>query len=98
MLDYNFSCFCLRFFFQVVLFFEWGPSKQQKLEENIEKLTTGTKRTKLKQLCRTRWVERHDAFEVFIDLLPAIVETLEDYSQLPSTRKPGMPSASDLLN
>ena len=43
-------------------------------------------------------MERHDAFEVFIDLLPAIVETLEDYSQLPSTRKPGMPSASDLLN
>ena len=75
-----------------------GASKQQKLEENIEKLTTGTKRTKLKQLCRTRWVDRHDPFEVFIDLLPAIVETLEDYSQLSSTRKPGMPSASDLLN
>ena len=85
-------------FFQVVLFFESGPSKLQKLEENIEKLTTGTKRTKLKQLCRTRWVERHDAFEVFSDLLAAIVETLEGYSQLPSTRKPGMPSASDLLN
>ena len=67
------------------------------MEESIEKLTTGTKRTKLKQLCRTRWVERHDPFEIFIDLLPAIVETLEDYSQLPSTRKPGMPSANDLL-
>ena len=84
--------------FQVVTFFEWGPHKQQKLETNIEKLTTGTKKTKLKELCRTRWVERHDAFEVFIDFLPAIVETLEEYSQITSTRKPGMPSASDLLN
>ena len=89
--------FVSQIFFRVVLFFEWGPSKQQKVEESIEKLTTGTKRTKLNQLCRTRWVERHDAFEVFIDL-PAIIETLEDYSQLPSTRKPGMPSASDLFN
>ena len=67
-----------------------GPHKQQRLEANIDKLTTGTKKTKLKELCRTRWVERHDAFEVFIDLLQiAVVETLEEYSQLPSTRKPG---------
>ena len=50
----QFLMFLSHNFFQVVLFFEWGPSKQQKLEENIEKLTTGTKRTKLKQLCRTR--------------------------------------------
>ena len=49
-------------------------------------------------MCRTRWVERQGAFEVFIDLLPANIEILEDYSQLPSTRKPEMPSASDLLN
>ena len=87
-----------RNFFQVVLLVEWGPSKQQKLEENIEKLTTETKRTKLKHLCMTRLVERHGAFEVFIDLLQAIVETLEDYSKLPSEWKPEMPSASDLLN
>lgn len=67
-------------------------------ERNVDKLTTDTKKKKLKELCRTRWVERHDAFEVFIELFPAIIETLEHFALLPSTRKPGMPSASDLLN
>lgn len=63
-----------------------------KLEENT------SKRTKLKELCRTRWVERHDAFEVFIDFLPAIVESIEHYSHLPNTRTPGAADASSLYN
>lgn len=32
----------------------------------------------MKPLCRTRWVERHDALEVFLELFPAIVQALSD--------------------
>lgn len=65
----------------------------------IDKLDGNTsKRTKLKELCRTRWVERHDAFEVFIDFFPAILESIEHYSHLPNTRTPGAADASSLYN
>ena len=36
------------------------------------------KRKCLKEMCRTRWVERHEAFEVFSDLFLPIVSCLEE--------------------
>ena len=35
------------------------------------------KRKKLKELCHTRWVERHDSFEVFVNLYKPLVNCLE---------------------
>uniref|UniRef100_H3ATM6 DUF4371 domain-containing protein n=1 Tax=Latimeria chalumnae TaxID=7897 RepID=H3ATM6_LATCH len=64
----------------------FSPQKQQKLSENIDLFVKSeSKHAKLKRLCTTRWVQRHDAFEVFIDFLPAIVETLDHFSKLPNT-------------
>lgn len=34
-----------------------------------------SKKNKLKELCRTRWVERHDAFNIFIELFPKVTTT-----------------------
>ena len=48
-------------------FFNNSPKRQILLEEWIES-TQPENRKKLKELCRTRWVERHEAFEVFSDL------------------------------
>jgi hypothetical protein len=45
-----------------------------------------------------RCVERHDAFAVFVDLLPEIVDTLEVFAKEPNTRKPGAPDASSLVH
>lgn len=84
---------------QVVKFFEYSPKKQKVLEEMIENaITCQSTRTKLKELCRTRWVERHDAFAVFVDLLPAITQALEIFSKQPNTRQPGVADAQSLLN
>lgn len=53
----------------VARFFNNSPKRQLALEKWIsEVLPTEKKRQKLKDLCRTRWVERHEAYEVFIDL------------------------------
>ena len=34
------------------------------------------KRKKMKDLCRTRWVYRHEAYETFLQLFPAIMKAL----------------------
>ena len=41
-------------------------------------LPDNEKRKKLKSVCKTRWVERHEAFEVFLDLFIPVVCCLED--------------------
>ena len=38
-------------------------------------------RQKLKPICATRWVERHDSIIIFVTLLPAVVSTLEELQQ-----------------
>lgn len=49
-------------------FFFNSPKRQLALENKISELLQGERRTKLKSICKTRWVERHEAFEVFVDL------------------------------
>ena len=50
-------------------FFSNSPKRQLSLERWIDSIMPpAEKRRKLKELCRTRWVERHEAFEVFTDL------------------------------
>ena len=62
---------------EVSKFFEHGK-RQDKLAEVIECGLPEVKKKRVKPLCRTRWVERHDALEVFIDMYPAIVGSLHD--------------------
>ena len=59
-------------------FFANSPKRQLALEKWITQLCEGERRHKLKSLCKTRWVERHEAFEVFVDLLLPLVCCLED--------------------
>ena len=55
---------------------------KMELQEHIEKLLVGTiSKTKLVNLCKTRWVARIEAFEVFRDMLPALVSTLKSLAQ-----------------
>jgi len=49
-------------------FFSNSPERQLALEKWIMYVYSGAeKRTKLEKMCKTRWVERHDAFEVMIE-------------------------------
>ena len=61
-------------------FFKYSPKRQLSLEKWINDILPGEKRHKLKEMCRTRWVERHDAFEIFIDLFISTVSCLEEIS------------------
>ena len=59
-------------------FFSNSPKRQLALEKWINVTQEGERRSKLKSICKTRWVERHEAFEVFIDLFEALVCCFED--------------------
>ena len=59
---------------EVSKFFEHGKG-QDKLAEVIDRDLPVVKQKRVKPLCRTRWMERHDALEVFVDLYPAIIRS-----------------------
>ena len=62
---------------KIARFFNNSPKRQILLEEWIESTLPDENQKKLKELCRTRWVERHKAFEVFSDLYLPIFCSLE---------------------
>ena len=63
---------------QVCLFFTMSPKRHGELAGHISNLPESeTSRKKLVNICKTRWVARIESFEVFISLLPAVVETFE---------------------
>ncbi len=67
---------------RVSLFFQFHayPKRQQKLEEAVESTTPSSSVRKLKDLCRTRWIERIDALQRFKTLFSAIVSCFESIS------------------
>ena len=54
----------------VYLFFSNSPKRQRFFENILNIISADTKRTKLKGLCKTRWVERHECLENFCEMLP----------------------------
>ena len=62
---------------RVSIYFSAHPKRQRKLEESIEKTQLESNIHKLKDLCRTRWIERIDALNRFQNLYPSIVACME---------------------
>ena len=52
-------------------------------QDNVEREVSGSASSpqELKQICATRWVERHVSIIIFVTLLPAVVSTLEELQQ-----------------
>ena len=61
----------------IARFFSNSPKRQLALEEWVDTILQGEQQRKLKEMCRTRWVERHEAFEVFSDLFMPTVSCLK---------------------
>lgn len=58
-------------------FFSSSAKRQRLLDAALDKVTIPTKAKKLKDACRTRWVQRVDSYAVFEELLPAVHTTLQ---------------------
>ena len=66
---------------QIYLFFSMSPKRHSELKNHISSLPENeTSCSKLVNLCKTRWVARIEAFEVFICVLPAVVDTFGEIS------------------
>ena len=65
---------------RVSIFFSAHPKRQRKLEEAIDNTQPQSKVHKLKDLCRTRWIERIDALDRFTILRPSIIACFESIS------------------
>lgn len=70
---------CLGIIEKIYVFFK-TPQRQQVLDKNIDKICPDSKKSGLKKVCPTRWVERHDAVSVFTELIHAVFASLEDIS------------------
>ena len=57
---------------EISRFFKYSAKQQRLLEKCIDCLGTTPKVQKLKDSCRTQWVERIDSYTIFLELLPAV--------------------------
>ena len=62
---------------EIARFFNYSAKRQRLLDTAIETCDSTPKAKKLKDACRTRWVERINSYAVFLELLPAIHLCLE---------------------
>ena len=62
---------------EIAKFFNYSPKRQHFFEHVIESVSPNERKVKLKDLCRTRWIQRIDSYSVFYDLYPAILKTME---------------------
>ena len=68
-----------------------SPKRQRLFELTVKEFLPSSSHSKLPGLCKTRWVERHTCFEVFLEMYEALITFLDailsphDYPQLAST-------------
>ena len=67
----------------IIPFFHGYPLREEKLRQAIQAVCPESKRQRLKTICATRWVERHDAMLVFMELIEAVVACLEELTLVP---------------
>ena len=62
----------------ICCFFSNSPKRQLALEKWVNQMLEGELRRKIKSVCKTRWVERHEALEVFLYLFQPLVCCFEE--------------------
>ena len=62
---------------EIARFFSFSTKRQRLLDKAIEASNHSSRDKKLKDSCRTRWVERIDSYAVFLELLPALHTCLQ---------------------
>nr|CAI5844809.1 unnamed protein product [Callosobruchus analis] len=70
---------CLGIIEKVYAFFN-TPKRQLVLQKNIEALLPESQCYRLKQMCPTRWVQRHDAVMIMVQLFAPIITSLQEIS------------------
>ena len=61
----------------IAKFFSYSPKRQWFLESSMSS-TGSINKSKLKDVCKTRWIERVDSYSVFFELYSFIIQVMED--------------------
>ena len=77
---------------EICIFF---PKRQAELERQLPLVES--RRQKLVNLCKTRWVARIEAYEVFTEVMPAVVGTMETISTESGWNSESSQKAASLL-
>lgn len=85
---------------EVSNFFAASPKRQRKLESVIAAAFPDSRKQKLVDLCRTRWVERHAALETFADLYTVVCDCFGQMGEEGSDKwdSDSLTRASGMLN
>ena len=68
------------------LFLSNSPKRQRLFELTVKEFLPHASASKLPGLCKTRWIERHTCFEVFLEMYEALAIMLpSEYPQLASS-------------
>lgn len=67
---------------KVCVFFKY-PKRQNVMLDSIKRVCPESQITKLKLLCPTRWVDRHDSIITFMELFDAVIDGLSIISTWP---------------
>ena len=62
---------------EIAKFFKYSPKRQRLLDKAMEIANPAPKAKKLKDACRTRWIQHIDSYVVFLELLPSVNMTLQ---------------------
>ena len=62
---------------EMARFFKFSAKRQALLDKAMDTTNPAPKAKKLKDACRTRWIERIDLYIVFLELIPAVHKTLQ---------------------
>ena len=73
---------------EIARFFSFSAKRQRLLDKAIEAFNHTSKAKKLKDSCRTRWVERIDSYAVFLELFPALHTCLQAMGRSQCTPRP----------
>ena len=62
---------------EIARFFSYSPKRQRLLDRAIDWCDSSSKAKKLKDACRTRWVERIESYTMFLELHEAVHTSLD---------------------
>ena len=65
---------------KAAVFFNYSPKRQAFFEKKLQESAQPNKKKHLLDLCRTRWVERHDSLENFNQFYTVLVSIFENIS------------------
>ncbi|GBM25909.1 hypothetical protein AVEN_94354-1 [Araneus ventricosus] len=66
---------------EICSFFNSSAKRTHKLQTSIEEACPKTSHSRLKSLCATRWVQRHETVNIVLELYPGVLLALEILSE-----------------